>query len=75
MLLHFTHIGCGKSTELSRLQNELKQEKFYVVYFQATDDLDVEDVDITDILLAIAHQVSESLVREKVDLATRGIAG
>ncbi|MBL1203525.1 MAG: ATP-binding protein [Nostoc sp. GBBB01] len=67
------HIGCGKSTELSWLQNELKQERFRVVYFQATDDLDVEDVDITDILLAIAHQVTESLVKEKINLPTRGL--
>ncbi|GAB4209013.1 MAG: hypothetical protein Fur006_68400 [Coleofasciculaceae cyanobacterium] len=66
------HIGCGKSTELSRLEAELKQEGFQVVYFQVTEDLDVADVDITDILLAIAHQVSESLQESKVELQSRG---
>jgi hypothetical protein len=55
------HIGCGKSTELRRLEVELKQQDFHVVYFQATEELDMADVDITDILLAIARQVSESL--------------
>lgn len=66
------HIGCGKSTELSRLEAELKQDGFHVIYFQATDDLDVADVDITDILLAIAHQVSESLEKSKVELQPQG---
>lgn len=66
------HIGCGKSTELSRLKAELEQAGFYVVYFQATEDLDVADVDITDILLAIAHQVSEGLEKTQVELQPSG---
>jgi hypothetical protein len=55
------HIGCGKSTELRRLEAELKQQGFHVVYFESTQDLDMADVDVTDILLAIARSVSESL--------------
>ncbi|EAW34222.1 P-loop NTPase fold protein [Lyngbya sp. PCC 8106] len=55
------HIGCGKSTELSCLQAELEQQNFHVVYFESSQDLDMADVDISDILLAIAHQVSQSL--------------
>ena len=55
------HIGCGKSTELSRLQQTLEAEGYHVVYFESTDDLDMGDVDISDILLAIAKQVSKSL--------------
>lgn len=55
------HIGCGKSTELSRLKTELEAEKFHVVYFESSQDLDMADVDISDILLAIARQVSQSL--------------
>ncbi|MBD3882747.1 ATP-binding protein [Phormidium tenue FACHB-886] len=55
------HIGCGKSTELYRLKAELEQQNFYVVYFEADQDLEVDDVDVTDILLAIARQVSEAL--------------
>lgn len=66
------HIGCGKSTELSRLEVELKDAGFHVVYFQVTEDLDVADVDITDILLAIAHQVSESLQKSKIGLQPQG---
>lgn len=66
------HIGCGKSTELLRLKMELEALDFHVVYFQATDDLDVADVDITDILLAIARQVSASLEASRVALQPRG---
>ena len=66
------HIGCGKSTELSRLEVELKDAGFHVVYFQVTDDLDVADLDITDILLAIAHQVSDSLQKSQVRLQPQG---
>lgn len=55
------HIGCGKSTELFRLKAELEQENFHVVYFESSQDLDMADVDISDILLAIAKATSESL--------------
>ena len=55
------HIGCGKSTELLRLKEELEEQSFHVVYFESSQDLDMADVDISDILLAIARQVSESL--------------
>jgi AAA ATPase domain len=60
------HIGCGKSTELFRLKNELEQQGFHVVYFESSADLDMADVDVSDILLAITRQVSSSL--EKVGI-------
>jgi hypothetical protein len=55
------HIGCGKSTELMRLRTELEQEGFQVVYFESSEDLEMTDVDISDVLLAIARRVSQSL--------------
>ncbi|MGB7442467.1 MAG: P-loop NTPase fold protein [Coleofasciculaceae cyanobacterium] len=55
------HIGCGKSTELQRLKTELEQQEFHVVYFESSQVLEMADVDVTDILLAIARSVSESL--------------
>ena len=55
------HLGCGKSTELLRLKQELEHEQFHVVYFESTDDLDLGNVDVSDILLAIARRVSTSL--------------
>ncbi len=62
------HIGCGKSTELLRLKAELEQERFHVVYFESSQSLDMADVDITDILLAIAREVSQSLESIKINL-------
>ena len=62
------HIGCGKSTELSRLKAELEQKSFHVVYFESYQDLDMADVDISDILLAIARQVSQSLEAAQIQL-------
>ena len=48
------HIGCGKSTELLALKANLENKGFYVVYFDSSASLDLADVDVTDILLAIA---------------------
>lgn len=62
------HIGCGKSTELFRLKDELEKKKFHVVYFESSADLDMADVDISDILLAITRQVSSSLEQVNIRL-------
>jgi hypothetical protein len=62
------HIGCGKSTELLKLKSELEREGFHVVYFESSQDLDMADVDVTDILLSVAGQVSESLEAIKIKL-------
>jgi hypothetical protein len=55
------HLGCGKSTELLRLKAELEAQNFHVVYFESTCVLEMVDIDITDILLAIAGLVSKSM--------------
>jgi hypothetical protein len=60
------HIGCGKSTELLRLKAELEAKGFFVVYFESNDNLDLADVDVTEILLAIAQRVSERLEAEGI---------
>lgn len=62
------HIGCGKSTELFRLKAELEQEGFHVVYFESSQDLDMADVDVSDILLSVARQVSESMEASQIKL-------
>lgn len=66
------HIGCGKSTELLRLKYELEQQEFHVAYFESSKDLIMADVDVTDILLAIARQVSESLEEANIRLQPKG---
>lgn len=71
------HIGCGKSTELWRLKQQLEEEGFHVIYFESDKDLEMGDIDVSDILLTIARQVSESLeTLEKVKLEEpKGLKG
>ncbi|NEQ36877.1 MAG: ATP-binding protein [Okeania sp. SIO3I5] len=71
------HIGCGKSTELLRLKQELETEGYHVVYFESEKNLEMVDVDISDIMLAIAQKVSESLEKlEKLNLEEpKGLKG
>jgi hypothetical protein len=66
------HIGCGKSTELSRLKKALIADGFHVVSFAASEDLEMGDVDVGDILLAIARQISNSLEAAEVCLESKG---
>lgn len=63
------HIGCGKSTELQRLKAELELAGFHVIYFESSQDLDMADIDVSDILLSIARQVSASL--EAIQIKTK----
>lgn len=69
------HIGCGKSTELRKLQNDLEQAGFHVVYLDSSEDLVMTDVDISDILLTIARQVSKSLMDTNINLELSGFQG
>lgn len=62
------HIGCGKSTELQKLKAELEQQGFHAVYFESSQVLEMADVDVTDILLAIARSVTESLEAVQIKL-------
>ncbi|MDJ0599479.1 MAG: AAA family ATPase [Crocosphaera sp.] len=64
------HIGSGKSTELRNLQNRLEKGDFYVVYFEPTKDLDLTDINVTDLLFAIAHQIGENLEEIGITLET-----
>ncbi len=61
------HVGSGKSTELQKLKAELERAEFHVVYFESSEDLELSDVDVSDILLAIASRVSESLASLQQD--------
>ncbi|CAN1208699.1 Orc1-like AAA ATPase domain-containing protein [Tumidithrix helvetica PCC 7403] len=64
------HIGCGKSTELLRLKNELEKQKFHVAYFECDKQLELSDVDASDVLLAIAGQISEGLEKENISIVS-----
>jgi len=57
------HDGSGKSTELYRLQGELEsgEEKYFVVFCEAEKDIDRNDVDFPEVLIAIIRQMTEQL--------------
>lgn len=60
------HIGCGKTTELLRLKSILEEEGFQVIYFKSSQDLNLADTDIGEILLTIARHFS--LIFDKLKL-------
>ncbi len=62
------HNGSGKSTELGRLRAVLEEQRYFVVYFQAGDDIDREDVDFLEILVAVIKQVLVQL-REHLNIS------
>lgn len=66
------HIGCGKSTELLRLRDDLEKDEFCVVYFESTEYLEITDVDIVDVLLVIAQRITEDLETRKIGLKPTG---
>ncbi|MFM8294227.1 MAG: P-loop NTPase fold protein [Microcystaceae cyanobacterium] len=66
--LYTGHRGAGKSTELKRLKKHLENSNFHVVYFAAGDDLDEEDIQYTDILLACTRYLLEDL-KNKADVS------
>lgn len=66
-LLYAGHRGAGKSTELLRLKQNLEnppegEGKFFVIYFEADkEDIDVNDADFADVLLAMVRELGKSL--------------
>jgi len=68
------HKGSGKSTELLRLQKELESpikshsvKPFFVVYCKTDEDVDRNDVDFPDVLIALIRQVARQL-RERCQI-------
>lgn len=66
------HRGCGKSTELWQLRQSLEAPApdslpFFVVQVQAEQELDVNDIDFPEILIAIIRQIATQF-RERLDI-------
>jgi len=58
--LYAGHFGAGKSTELRRLEKYLTEQGYFVVYFAADEqDINPEDTEYTDILLACTRHLLE----------------
>ncbi|MGK7883109.1 MAG: P-loop NTPase fold protein [Crocosphaera sp.] len=61
-ILFTGHRGCGKSTELRRLEKQLKSE-YYIVYLEADVELDINDAEYTDLYLLIIKKVADELYK------------
>ncbi len=65
------HRGCGKTTELLRLKKHLEDEGYFVVYFDSALELDMNDVDYTDILMATMYQLVWQVNEADLDIQLR----
>ncbi|MGB3511142.1 MAG: ATP-binding protein [Microcoleaceae cyanobacterium] len=60
--LYAGHRGAGKSTELLRLKEHLENNGYFIVYFAADEqDINPEDTEYADILLACTRHLLEHL--------------
>jgi energy-coupling factor transporter ATP-binding protein EcfA2 len=64
-LLFTGHRGCGKSTELRKLQEYWKKD-YRVIYIEANDQLDVNDAEYTDLYLLLIYKISIELAALKL---------
>ncbi len=62
------HTGCGKSTELKRLQKHLEDQHFFVIFLDVESSLDLGQITYQDVLLNLAQGVVEALADAKIDL-------
>jgi len=63
------HRGSGKSTELYLLQQALEVEspKYFVVFCRSDDDIDRNDIDFPEILIAVVRQLAKQ-IRERAGI-------
>jgi hypothetical protein len=57
---------------LLRLRDELEREGFFVVYFESSEDLEIADVEIADVLLTIARRIAQDLEKSQIQLHPTG---
>lgn len=59
-ILFTGHRGCGKSTELKRIESHW-QADYQVIYIEADEEIDINDARYTDIYLVVIKQVEYEL--------------
>jgi energy-coupling factor transporter ATP-binding protein EcfA2 len=65
------HRGSGKSTELKCLQGLLDQARFFTVYVDVEETLDLADVEYLDVLVAIARALDETARARKLRISPK----
>lgn len=61
------HHGSGKTTELRRLEKRLGEgrKKYFVVFVESSTDLDLNDIDFPEILIAIVRRLADEVKKLK----------
>lgn len=59
-ILFTGHRGCGKSTELKRIQNQWEKQ-YHVIYLEVNEETDINDARYTDLYLIVIKQVEFEL--------------
>jgi hypothetical protein len=71
-ILFWSHMGAGKSTELRRLNEELKQEGFHVISVSSQEEIP-SDLDYADILLSLMKKTLELIKGKAIKLENKTI--
>lgn len=67
--LFYGHRGCGKSTELRRIKDVLHHEDlYYVVFADAAQQLDVNNLRYQDVLLHLASELVGKLQEDNIEV-------
>ncbi|MDQ2097863.1 MAG: AAA family ATPase [Tychonema bourrellyi B0820] len=69
-ILFTGHRGCGKSTELKRIQKEWEKD-YHVIYLEVNEETDINDVGYTDFYLITIKQVEFEMRRLGLKLDPR----
>ena len=73
-VLFFGHTGSGKTTELRHYAQELSgPDRFFIVEVDITTELDRNNLQYADVLMAMARKLVERLQAEQVALSTAAI--
>jgi len=56
--------GCGKSTELNRLEASLDSKRFLVIKYSIKDDLNVSDFDFRDFFVSMALKIYDAAKKD-----------
>ena len=62
------HRGCGKSTELNKLIQELKSESYPVCKIKCLEEIDIYNIDRNDILLLISNALIKIAEENKIKI-------
>lgn len=66
-MLFTGHRGCGKSTELRRIERDYKNQ-YLTVFLNVEDETDINDLDYIDIYLMTIAQVEQALRRKEIKI-------